>query len=676
MTSPTVANAPNPRDDGNPSLTALSDGRIAIGYQSRRPDGAFDVVLRIREADGSLGPEYRPEGDWSRARDTEAAELSDGSLMMTWLAETRDANGRRIDNIMGQRLSDSGTALSPVVALDSRPASQGRYEDNSIGTSSSGFSVTAVASGQKFHTRFDTNDVLVPGGNSSFETSAVVQFGFLPPDYATRYYGAEYPLDIRLRDYEITRLADGDMIATVLQAPSGAPYGGGVKRYWNPPEYAPLHLSFASDPDAVAIPVVEDSRTMGIGDFAVVALPDGGFVVTWAVGGGVHAQLFDEDGGHRGDNFRVATTDLPAPRVAVVAVSEDEIMFAWPDSPAGNRDVFFRTVPVETLDEGIFTQQELPFLEAKGEITGDPLEGATLRLSGSVESNYAIESTSLQWFRSKEGGGSEAIEGATGLRFTPGAEEVGKRISVAATIEIATGQTRTEWVSLRDQDDPWGSAATIENVPDPAEGSILIAGLPYVGRALTARPEITDKDGIPEDAFLYQWFRGEQPIAGAFMPRYRATAEDLGNELSVRVSFVDAQGALERIGSQPISVVTGPTEGDDVLIGGAGDGRITGLGGDDRLDGGIGNDVLTGGEGADIFVFTKGHEMDRIADFTPGQDRVEFGFDGIGGAGQLLREAQVRQAGPDVVIDFGEGDVLTLIDIQRGDLSASDAIFA
>ncbi len=65
--------------------------------------------------------------------------------------------------------------------------------------------------------------------------------------------------------------------------------------------------------------------------------------------------------------------------------------------------------------------------------------------------------------------------------------------------------------------------------------------------------------------------------------------------------------------------------GNDTLMSGKGDDRLDGESGDDRLDGRLGNDTLAGGDGADTFVFAStpgGGNVDQIADFTPGVDRL------------------------------------------------------
>lgn len=90
-------------------------------------------------------------------------------------------------------------------------------------------------------------------------------------------------------------------------------------------------------------------------------------------------------------------------------------------------------------------------------------------------------------------------------------------------------------------------------------------------------------------------------------------------------------------------------EGDDALLGGAGaDGIFGGDGadwieggeGDDALHGEGGADLLVGGAGADTFVLRRGEaEGDRIADFTPGEDRLRL--DGFGREVELTRDGDL-----------------------------------
>jgi len=80
-------------------------------------------------------------------------------------------------------------------------------------------------------------------------------------------------------------------------------------------------------------------------------------------------------------------------------------------------------------------------------------------------------------------------------------------------------------------------------------------------------------------------------------------------------------------------------DGADSLSGGDGNDRLRGEGGNDTLDGAAGNDTLSGGAGANVLTGGQGHDtfqidphatasvdgLDRITDFTHGEDRLVFG---------------------------------------------------
>ena len=64
--------------------------------------------------------------------------------------------------------------------------------------------------------------------------------------------------------------------------------------------------------------------------------------------------------------------------------------------------------------------------------------------------------------------------------------------------------------------------------------------------------------------------------------------------------------------------------GSDMLCGADAADQISAGAGDDVLIDGAGADTLTGGTGADIFVLSDDGALDRILDFTPGQDRLDL----------------------------------------------------
>jgi hypothetical protein len=75
VTEATISNTPNPRIDANPDLVGLPGGRAALTWQAGRADGGFDIMLRLREADGTFG-----EATWlSAGSEARAPRSSRGS---------------------------------------------------------------------------------------------------------------------------------------------------------------------------------------------------------------------------------------------------------------------------------------------------------------------------------------------------------------------------------------------------------------------------------------------------------------------------------------------------------------------------------------------------------------------------------------------------------------------
>lgn len=86
-------------------------------------------------------------------------------------------------------------------------------------------------------------------------------------------------------------------------------------------------------------------------------------------------------------------------------------------------------------------------------------------------------------------------------------------------------------------------------------------------------------------------------------------------------------------------------KGSDAIFGGNGNDRINGGNGNDIIRGGKGKDVMTGSAGEDIFVFNDGDllkfdsshrkRLDKINDFTIGNDKIRMDLDGVDDLGDL-----------------------------------------
>ncbi|MHC4050467.1 VCBS domain-containing protein [Bradyrhizobium sp. 25ACV] len=112
----------------------------------------------------------------------------------------------------------------------------------------------------------------------------------------------------------------------------------------------------------------------------------------------------------------------------------------------------------------------------------------------------------------------------------------------------------------------------------------------------------------------------------------------------------------------------------DTITGSGGNDQLFGNGGNDLLSGGAGNDGLNGGIGADTFVYATGGGADTIGDFLQ-TDADKIDLTGIPGVSTLADiQALSTQQGPNTVINFGNGDTLTLLNVTLSNLTAADFI--
>ncbi|HEY4030026.1 MAG TPA: calcium-binding protein [Caulobacteraceae bacterium] len=112
--------------------------------------------------------------------------------------------------------------------------------------------------------------------------------------------------------------------------------------------------------------------------------------------------------------------------------------------------------------------------------------------------------------------------------------------------------------------------------------------------------------------------------------------------------------------------------GNDVLIAGNGNSTLSGGNGDDLLQVGTGNNILTGGNGDDSFVFGPTFGQDVITDFKPGADHIAF--EGAF-ANFAAVHAAMHQVGGNTVIEMDATHEITLMGVSMASLHASDFMF-
>jgi VCBS repeat-containing protein len=102
--------------------------------------------------------------------------------------------------------------------------------------------------------------------------------------------------------------------------------------------------------------------------------------------------------------------------------------------------------------------------------------------------------------------------------------------------------------------------------------------------------------------------------------------------------------------------------------------------GDDVIFSTVHDDILKGGAGADQFVFAKHMGNDTIADFLPGQDKIDlltnlpFAPDKEASFNSWLNSSAVAQAGADTLIQFEGHNSILLSNVAKANLHMSDFI--
>ena len=168
-------------------------------------------------------------------------------------------------------------------------------------------------------------------------------------------------------------------------------------------------------------------------------------------------------------------------------------------------------------------------------ISGIATEDQTLTLDTSAITDAdGLGSFSIAWLRD-----GVSISGATGLSYTLGDADVGKAIS--ANVSYVDGDGTTETLTST-------ATAAVANINDAPTGVPAIVGTAAEDQTLTADlSSVADDDGL--GAFSYQWLRGGVAISSATGSVYTLVDDDVGQELTLAVTFVDAHGTSESLTS-------------------------------------------------------------------------------------------------------------------------------
>ena len=162
---------------------------------------------------------------------------------------------------------------------------------------------------------------------------------------------------------------------------------------------------------------------------------------------------------------------------------------------------------------------------------------------------------SYQWLRD-----GVAISGATSSSYTVANGDSGHGLSVQ--VSYTDGGNFHEVVSSTAMT-AYGGTTTTPGTPPVNHspyGGIGLSGNAQVGQSLTANTSwLVDPDGIPANAFSYQWLRGGVAISGATSSSYTILNGDSGQDLSVRVTYTDSANFNESVVSATMTAYGGTT---------------------------------------------------------------------------------------------------------------------
>ncbi len=187
-----------------------------------------------------------------------------------------------------------------------------------------------------------------------------------------------------------------------------------------------------------------------------------------------------------------------------------------------------------------------------GEVTidGPPAEDQTLTaVTSALADEDGLGTFTYQW----QADGVDIV-GATSATFILTQAQVGQTITVE--VSYTDGQGEDETVTS----DP---TITVTNVNDPTTGVVTIDGTPAEDQTLTANTsDLADVDGL--GTFSYQWQADGVDIVGATSATFILTQAQVGQTITVEVSYTDGQGEDETVTSDPTITVTNvndPTTG-------------------------------------------------------------------------------------------------------------------
>lgn len=606
------------------SVTVLADGSFVVIWESNGQDGSGAGVFgRHFAADGTaISGEFRvaetTDGNQSRAQVT---ALEDGGFAVVWQA--------------GGTNPDDGGAAEPwdiyLRLLDADGTARGaeRLVNTTTGGTQSWADIATREDGSLVVTWRDTFNGTV--AFQVFDEAGAVQGG----EHAT-WVGSIYNQSVLALE------------------------GGGHLLLWSgdwDPQFGIFGQIFAEDGSAISgrLHINNDFPNGMSGSQvapAAVALPGGGFAVTWltAYDGwptGIQARIFDAAGTAVTHNFSVSQPAL-AGHPGIAALEDGSFVVVWTQPGTEGGDILARRYLADGTALGAARL-------VTANVAGDQQAPQVVAMP---DGGYVV--TWQQLDRDGDGWGVYSRVFPVETYGTSGDDRL---VDLQATGWIDGVGGNDTILGLDGNDTLSGGAGDDTVAGGVGDDAIWLGTGNDTGRGEDGADRILGEDG----ADLLRGDTGNDSLLGGNGLDTLLGGEgddwmDGGNEADSMNGGAGADGLFGRAGNDTLIA----TAGNDKLNGGAGEDRLEGGDGNDLIRGGAGadtlagmagNDTLRGGGGADSFVIDTSAGRDLVASFEDDVDSLWLD-EALWGGGltvaEVLEAHAIVTAGG-VVLRFGGG---------------------
>lgn len=614
---------------GGVSVTALADGGFIATWHSENQDGdSWGIFAQVFDADGSLvGSEFQVNTHTADAQFApHVGALEGGGFVIVWTDDGgHDGDGA---GVFGQRYEADGSAAGEEFQVNSFTESQQQAAEV-VGLKNGGFVV--VWSG------VDATIIVKGEGNNVFGQLYDADGTAVGDEFLVNSFDGEVQ-----GDPSVAVLNDGSFVVAWGVWPDHSENGAGVYGQRYAEDGSPIGDEFQiSTLDTVEFPVPD-----------IVALSDGGFVVSWRSMAGdktdgadinLYGQRFGADGTTVGGEFQINSfIDGIQELLSVTALQNGGFVTSW--TSFGQNNGFY----------GVYAQAFDGAPSPRGGAGDDRLFGndSNNTLIG-MDGNDTVKAgggNDIVWAGAGDtghdqvvgGAGDDTLGGGAGNDFIIGDGATALE-NGADVIFGGTGDDVLFGGGWSDGEFFFGLAPNVIWAGDGNDILIGDAGNDTLGGGL-GHDNIQDLQG---DNVIYGGKSGDDSIAGGS-----------GNDTVFAAAGDDV-------------VFAGL--GDDVIFGGSGSDTLNGEGGSDQIYGGAGDDTLSGGDDADTFFFGTDHGTDTVADFNVTEDILSL----ANTINDFTNRADVQASAEETIvggtsgllIDTGGGNSVFLAGLDLSDLS-------